>query len=129
MKTYNIQIPMDTFTEEDEAYVIRDYLDYMAMVEPGNTYTAEDIYVDVNDIYGPYGDYDVYTVTIINIQKSYPTAETTLEFGGRTLEFPDGNIPYVWTGYAISELEEEYEYGFLSDVDLEDLETRYNIED
>lgn len=129
MKTYNIQLPMDTFTEEDKASIIRDYLDYMAIEKPNKTYTEEDVYIDETAIYGPYGDYGVYVVKIYNRQIIHAAEITRLELGERTLEFSDGNIPYVWTGYAISDLEEEYEYGFFGDIDLEDLETRYNIED
>ncbi len=129
MDTYNIQLPMTALTEAQISDIIEDYLTYITRVHSEETFTKDDVYLDEAKTYGPYGDSGVYVVQILNLQLGYPEGETWLQLGGRTLEFPNGNLPIVWTGYSVFELEDAYRYGYLSDVDLEDLETRYNIED
>ncbi len=128
MDTYNIQLPMTALTEAQISDMIEDYLTYITRLYPEETFTKDDVYFDEAKTYGPYSRGNAYVVQILNLQLGYPEGETRLEIGGRTLEFPDGNLPIVWTGYSVFELEDAYRYGFLSDVDLEDLETRYNIE-
>lgn len=134
MDTYNIQLPMTALTEAQISDMIEDYLTYIKREYPDMTFTQEDVYVDEAKIYGPYGEGTLfngrcYVTVFVNRQLSYIDAITEVEVEGRTLEFPDGNTAYVWSGNTVVPVELGYHYGFLSDVDLEDLETRYNIED
>lgn len=129
MDTYNIQLPMTALTEAQISDMIEDYLTYISRIHTEETFTKDDVFIDEAKTYGPYGYSGVYVVQILNLQLGYPEGETHLEIGGRTLGFFDGNLPLVWTGHSFFDLEDGYNYGFLSDVDLEDLETRYNIED
>ncbi len=127
MKTYNIQLPMTPPTETQISDMVEDYIAYISPECPEYVFAADDVFIFESEVFGTYGNGECYVMMVYDNYFAYMDELTEYEIGGRTLEFSSSQLPLCWDGNTFYSLKTAYENGLLDDMDLEDLETRYNI--